>query len=210
MINQSLNFCSQYGQDKYIYETYFYGKTNGCYVDIGAYDGIKLSNTYLFDSLGWCGYCFEPFKEVFDKLEINRPNSKNFNVAVGHKNAKVTFLKVIGEPEMLSGVLDYYDNQHLLRINKEVYETKGNKDGVIVDMITLDSIIPPHTEIDYLSLDTEGGESLILENILQTFSPKIISVEANYQDDFNKLKELTQNKYDIINVMGCDLILKLK
>lgn len=201
---------SQYGQDKYIYETYFSDKLNGCYVDIGAYDGIKLSNTYAFDNIGWSGYCFEPFEEVFKKLEVNRPNAKNFNVAVGHKNDKVNFLKVIGEPEMLSGVLDYYDNQHLIRVNKETHETGGTKEGVIVDMITLDTVVPLDTQIDYLSLDTEGGEALILENILKTFSPTVISVEVNYQADFDKLQQITREKYNIVKQLGCDLILKLK
>jgi len=203
-------FYSQYGQDKYVYETYFSDKSNGCYVDIGAYDGIKLSNTYIFEKIGWGGYCFEPFEEVFEKLKVNRPNSKNFNFAVGHKNDKVNFLKVIGEPEMLSGVLDYYDNQHLFRINKEVFECDGSQEGAVIDMITLESVIPLDTHIDYLSLDTEGGEALILENILKIFTPDVISVEVNYQEDFDKLQQITKEKYNIVKQLGCDLILKLK
>jgi FkbM family methyltransferase len=201
---------SQYGQDEYIFKTFFSNKKDGLYVDIGAYDGVKLSNTYAFDNLGWHGYCFEPIEEVFSELLSNRPNAKNFNLAIGHKTDKVIFLKVSGQPEMLSGVLDYYDNQHLLRINREVFETGGSKDGVMIDMVTLDSIVPLDTHIDYLSLDTEGGESLILENILQTFTPSIISIEVNYQEELNKLTQLTSGRYDIVKQLGCDLILKLK
>jgi hypothetical protein len=111
---------------------------------------------------------------------------------------------------MLSGVLDYYDNQHLFRINKEVFECDGSQEGAVIDMITLESVIPLDTHIDYLSLDTEGGEALILENILKIFTPDVISVEVNYQADFDKLQQITKEKYNIVKQLGCDLILKLK
>jgi len=201
---------SQYGQDEFVYQNFFKNETKGTYVDIGAYDGIFLSNTYKFYRLGWDGYCFEPLKPIFEKLQVNRNRDKLYNNPVGHKNDKVRFLKVNGDPDMLSGVMDYYNYDHMFRINKESFECKSEPEEEIVDMITLDSVVEKNSNIDYLSIDTEGGEPLILANILENFEPKIISIEINYKEDYEKLIEVIKNKYDIVDNLGCDLILKLK
>jgi hypothetical protein len=61
-----------------------------------------------------------------------------------------------------------------------------------------------------LSIDTEGGESKILKNILENFNPKIISVEVNYEADSKKLFEVLDKQYEVVKNLGCDLILKDK
>jgi len=67
-----MDFKSQFGQDEYLYNNYFKNVNNGIYIDIGAYDGITGSNTYIFDHLGWTGFCIEPNKNVYKKLQTNR------------------------------------------------------------------------------------------------------------------------------------------
>ena len=45
--------------------------------------------------------------------------------------------------------------------------------------------------IDYMSVDTEGSELLILENFdFKKFSPKIVTVEHNFTEAQKKLDEL--------------------
>lgn len=200
-------FFSQYNQDQYIYEKFFKDKNSGTYVDIGAYDGKTLSNTLFFDNLGWKGYCFEPLPEVYKQLVINRPKAQNFNVAIGHENKTVEFLKIDGYAEMLSGVLDYYNAEHLFRINHENYQNNGSVDAMDVELKTLDKVISPFKQIDYLSIDTEGGEDIILSNILDNFEPYVISVEVNYQKDLDQIVNLIQGKYNFDAMLGCDLIL---
>jgi hypothetical protein len=46
---------SQYGQDTFVYENFFKNKNDGFFVDIGAYDGVSLSNTLSLEELGWSG-----------------------------------------------------------------------------------------------------------------------------------------------------------
>jgi FkbM family methyltransferase len=154
--------------------------------------------------------CFEPIPEIFKTLEINRPGSQCFQKAIGHENKNVEFLRVTGYAEMLSGVLDYYDSRHMFRINKETHENNGKQDGIIVEMCTLDQFIVPGTKIDFLSIDTEGGEHYILENILKYFSPQVITVEVNYPNEAEKIVNVIKEKYDIVKQLGCDLILKSK
>ena len=42
-------YKSQYGQDKYIIENVFKGMNHGCFIDLGAHDGITFSNTYVLE-----------------------------------------------------------------------------------------------------------------------------------------------------------------
>ena len=213
-------FYSQYEQDKFIYDSLFKIESSGrfsnrhnsgFFVDIGAYDGKALSNTLHFENLGWKGLCFEPIPDVFKKLVENRPGAECHQCVIGHQEREsTTFLQVTGPAEMLSGVLDYYDSAHMFRINKETFESGGEQNGIDVEMHTLDHFLLPGTEIDYLSLDTEGGEPIILENILKNFTPKVISVEANYQAEAQRILEFTKEKYDLVKQLGCDMILVIK
>ena len=40
-------FYGQHGEDKYLNEL-FENKSNGVCIEVGAYDGVYLSNTYFF------------------------------------------------------------------------------------------------------------------------------------------------------------------
>lgn len=51
---------SQIGQDLFVLNHYN-NKRNGYYVDIGSYDGVNFSNTYLLEKdYDWIGICIEP------------------------------------------------------------------------------------------------------------------------------------------------------
>ena len=48
-------------------------KKNGYFVEIGAANGIELSNTYLLEkNYGWNGICVEPIPDKFKQLKQNR------------------------------------------------------------------------------------------------------------------------------------------
>ena len=51
---QKLKFYSQRGQDKMALDILNY-KKNGFYIDIGANDGLTLSNTKTMEDLYWGG-----------------------------------------------------------------------------------------------------------------------------------------------------------
>jgi hypothetical protein len=49
---------------------------NGFFVEAGANDGIKQSNTLYFEKYkGWTGLLIEPIPELANKCQKNRPNS---------------------------------------------------------------------------------------------------------------------------------------
>ena len=60
----SNRYYGQHYEDVFI-ETLFPGKNNGVCVDVGAYDGVNMSNTYYFEKKGWKCVCIEPINFVF-------------------------------------------------------------------------------------------------------------------------------------------------
>jgi FkbM family methyltransferase len=178
-------YYSQLKQDKFLNEVIFNKKKGGFFLDIGAHDGVTLSNTYFFEKFkDWEGICIEPNPAVYAKLISNR-NCKTLNVCIGNKTNKVKFTQIKGYAEMLSGITANYDERHLRRINESIEKMGGEKTEIDIDMIgisdlrELDEIL-----IDFISIDTEGNEFDIIASI--DFNKlKIISlvVENNYGDN---------------------------
>ena len=65
-------FYSQHGEDCLLWE--FFNKCNpmGFYIDVGAFDGKHLSNSYVFDMNGWNGICVEPEEQYFQRCASQR------------------------------------------------------------------------------------------------------------------------------------------
>ena len=94
---------SRYGEDMKIYNLFFkdhniYNNNNNnnnmTYVELGAFDGIRESNTHFYDyCLGWNGLLLEGNPVKYKDLLINRPNSHKMNFAPSCNdwNTTVTF-----------------------------------------------------------------------------------------------------------------------
>ncbi|WP_366915497.1 FkbM family methyltransferase [uncultured Gelidibacter sp.] len=84
-----VKYNSQYKQDRFLDTTVFNAKRNGFFIDIGAHDGISLSNSFLFEKhRAWKGICIERNPKVFSKLEKNR-SSTSLNICVGEVNEPI-------------------------------------------------------------------------------------------------------------------------
>jgi len=181
-------YYSQCGQDKFVNEHLFKNKENGVFVDIGAHDGVSLSNTYFFENkLGWTGICIEPFYELFEQLVASRSKKTIcLPFAIANFDGESKFLKVEGPPEMLSGLLEYYDPRHLQRVDKEVEERGGKKVIINMQVRKLQTIFKKYNlkSIDFMSIDTEGSELEVLKSIdFDEVEIHAIAVENNYRDN---------------------------
>lgn len=165
---------SQSNQDKWVCEKLNY-KYNGYYVDVGAYDGIQTSNTFLFEKeYLWQGICIEANPLVFQKLCSNR-KSININLAVDDK---------LGEC--------FFDNDKISSTNS----------GFLVKKNTLNNILLENNcqkNIDYLSLDIEGNEFVALNSLdFNLWNIKLITVEHNLYlngpENKNKIFNFLTNK----------------
>ncbi len=178
-------YYSQCEQDKFINENLFKNLPNGVFVDVGAHDGIALSNTYFFEKeLGWSGICIEPIPKVFDMLQKNRTCICINGCASKDHNVKKQFIQIFGPCEMLSTIVDTLDLAHKARIDREIKEFGGSYEIVDVPCYNLNQILQEVgiTHVNFLSLDIEGGEFDILQNFDFSQCPvDVIAVEDNYR-----------------------------
>jgi FkbM family methyltransferase len=164
--------------EKKIHELFNF-KTDGFFVDIGAHNGLSLSNTKFLEDAGWDGICIEPHPNVFKQLVENRKCQK-VNCALWDKDTKVNFLSLSGYTEMLSGIYESYDSRHYNRILNELRHHGGQSEIIEIDAKKFESVID-RKKIDFLSIDTEGSELQILSQIdFNKFDIRVICVENNF------------------------------
>lgn len=199
---------SQCGQDGWVNEI-FRGMTYGYFVEIGAGDGIFLSNTYALEKqLNWDGLCIEPNKTSFQLLKSNR-QCKCLNDFVLKDGESVKFIEygnTGSHQDLFSSKYEYggFSDPQNVPITKYTLVAKS------LMTIFKENHLP--TIIDYMSLDVEGSE---LEILTQYFSdcvlePKYrimsLSIEHNFREpqrtdirkllesnDFHFIKELQQD-----------------
>jgi hypothetical protein len=113
---------------------------------------------------------------------------------------------------MLSGIQNKYDPAHEKRIETELKSHGGAKQEIEVPAFTLNDLALEYKidRIDYLSIDTEGGEWDILNSInFDLLDIDVISIENNYGNF--KIREFLGSKgYVLIKTLESDEIYKKK
>src|SRR4029453_1403725 len=100
--------ASQYGQDRVVLEL-LGGKRGGFFLDSGAADGVRASNTELLEKeFGWTGICVEPDRGLFTMLRSNRACA-SVNCCLYRCDGQVDYL----EGGFNGGILDEYDPRFL-------------------------------------------------------------------------------------------------
>ena len=208
-------YYSQIEQDKFLNENFFHNMRGGTFVEFGAYDGVNISNSYFFEKeLGWNGICAEPMPEHFEKLKRNR---RCFCVqgCVTPKPGTADFLRITGGNwwnQMLSGIVSSYDPRHIERVRQEVAAYGASVDIIRVPCYRLSDLLDqyhmPH--INYLSIDTEGGELEILQSIdFKKYQIDFITVEDNYKDV--RLEQFLESQgFELVKRLSHDLVFKHK
>ncbi len=156
------------------------------FVEFGATDGVSLSNTWLLEKkLGWNGILAEPAKIWHDALAKNRSCSIDTRCVAKTSGLNYQFLEVENSSDSfpeLSSVEKFANNgdwaSNIRLKNSICYE---------VETISLDDLLDQHhapNEIQFLSIDTEGGELEILQSHnFRTRKIYSICVEHNYVEN---------------------------
>lgn len=200
----NVTFRGQLGQDAIAYVVNAC-KKQGFFVDIGAYDGKNISNTYLFEQLGWRGFCVEANPTTFEKLKQNH-KCDAYNVALYSKN--------VGIVQMATSKNSGLDTLelNLTPAHKARVERGSEITYIQVPTATFDEIMAKYPEvshIDFMSLDVEGGELEVLKGIdfnKHTFG--LIAIEHNYfKDAQREVSKLLDSKgYRILMWNGWDYL----
>lgn len=176
---------AQFSQDLKVLK-HLNNKKNGYFIEVGAANGIDMSNTYLLEKdYNWEGICIEPLEDEFNQLKKNR-KAITLRLAVYDKNdEEVEIVKAAG----LSGIKDDIDK----------YDYVKNNESFKIKTKTLTRILDEHNapnNIDYLSLDTEGSELKILQGIdFDKYKFKYINIEHNFvEPKRTQMKKLLSEK----------------
>ncbi|MCF7817353.1 MAG: FkbM family methyltransferase [Kiritimatiellales bacterium] len=201
---------SQYGQDTTVFD--LLGQpANGVFLDIGANDGVSLSNTLLFEEKGWSGVCVEPHPVMFEQLKENR-NCHLLNACISGSDGMVGFLVVEGYANMLSGIAEFIDEHHIKRIDNDIAEHGGSKRTVEIEALAPHSLLKRFgiDRVDYLSIDTEGCELAILKNFdFKQIPVQIIGVENGTRSP-ELFRYMCSIGYELVKCVGCDEIYRRK
>lgn len=189
-----MNYISQLGQDRFVDE-YFNKKECGFFVDIGASDGVEISNTFFLEKKrNWSGICVEPIKEKFDLLQKNR-NSINLNICISNFEGETEFTQIDGYANMLSGISDKYHKTHIERIQGEVNHYGGKINKININVKPLQKIFDEYniTKVDFCSIDTEGSELDIIKSIdFEKTEIEVFIIENNYKE--NEIEKFLNEK----------------
>jgi len=201
-------YFSQYGQDKFVDQVIFAEERGGVFLDVGAYDGVTINNTYFLEqSRGWTGMCVEPLPREFARLQRAR-TAVCINGCAALEDGTEDFLQVHDGHEMLSGRVATFDRRHLARIEDAIQQAPDATTVMPVRSYALPGLLRTHgiSHVDFLSLDTEGGELELLKSLdLAALGVRAIAIENNYGGgDIERY--LSQAGYDLAAFMGCDEI----
>lgn len=182
---------SQLNQDIKVID-FYKDKQNGFFIEIGASDGIYLSNTFLLETkYNWTGICVEPIPEIYSTLILNRPKSKCFDNAVYSTSNIIVDFDIANNSELFSGIsenIDCYKN--IIDANKTTIQVKT------ISLTDLLDVNKAPKFIEYLSLDTEGSEYEILKTFnFDKYIFGLIDVEHNFiEPRRTQIRELLLSK----------------
>ncbi len=143
-------------------------------VDVGAADGLNLSNTKHLELEGWRVLCIEPNPLYGDILRHHR--KEVMELACGKKNQNKQQFKIY---EVAPG---NFQAASSLKPNKHVIEAHGNPKPVVVsvNVRTLDWCLEKAgiTKLDLVSIDVEGTEQDVLDGFdIGRWKPKMVIIE---------------------------------
>jgi FkbM family methyltransferase len=148
-------------------------RSQGFYVDVGAYHQRRFSNTHYFYLQGWRGINVEPRPgsgKLFNKL---RPGDTNLELAVDAKPGTLTYYSFAEE------ALNTFDARLASR-----YQEKGFPLLREIQMQTttlaelLEKYLPEGQTIDFLNVDVEGLDLEVLQsNNWGRYRPQFILTE---------------------------------
>jgi hypothetical protein len=191
-------------QDKWIYEDVFDKAKYGFFVDIGAYDPIKLNNTYVLEKkASWNGIAIDADSRFISDFKIKRKCKWVQACLTDNSGEEVKFLE-LGGP---SGIIKYITREDIL---KKANELIKKKDRHIVKYKTklLSNVLKSSScpkLIHYMDIDTGGAEYVVIKKF--PFNKyKIIAITIQHNND-NKLKHkinmlLEKNGYTNVKSFG--------
>lgn len=171
----AMNFSfSNEGEDQALMKEIGFEKEKGFYIDVGANDPIKYSNTLGLYLRGWNGINIDAMpgsKAKFDKI---RPRDINIESGVGTDRGTLTYYS------FEESALNTFSSELMHEREKEGFSCISKQ---IVDILPLETILdeymPQGQTIDIMDIDVEGMDFQVLKsNNWQKYRPTYVLAEA--------------------------------
>ena len=165
---------AQCGEDMIIHHVFeAVGIQKPSYIDVGAYNPFRFSNTAYFYKNGSRGINVEANPELYKQFRISRPKDTNLNIGIGPKAGELDFYIV--DPPTLST---------FSKTEAKRYEKEGASivQAVPIKVETFKTVLDKHASgkmPDFLSIDAEGVDYDILTSIdFSKSRPPVICIET--------------------------------
>ena len=152
---------------------------NGFYVDIGAYEPKKFSNTYWFYRKGWSGINIDAFPGSMIQFNRLRPRDINIEALISDSNEELDFY-TWGESCGVNTLDPDYAKEWELKLDQspKLFRLHPQR---------LDDILNKHLPVDrsisFMNIDTEGHEIEVLRsNNWERYRPELLVIELLMND----------------------------
>lgn len=167
-----------------------------CCVDIGCHQGQFLTE-YMRCAPKGTHYAFEPIPYLFEKLCENFDSAKIFNYALSDKSGEKSFY-ILPDKPALSGLN-----------RRETIRQELERQEITVPVERLDAVIPQDIKIDFIKIDVEGAEGLVISGALDTIKRNKPFIVLEHGESSSLMFEIASEEiYDML-VTQCGLRLSL-
>lgn len=204
LLNPDWDYCSQHGQDKFIYENFFQNSGAGTFVDVGAFDGISGSNTAFFERRGWDGLCIEASPTHFEQLVRNR-RTTSVNLAIAEHASNEEFLEIRRGYTQMGGLVRDIRDEALATSSPSHSGAR-----IHVPIRPLCEVLDEAgiEKVDYCSIDVEGAELRVLQGIdFERVAISVLSIEVTNAENLRLFSNLLEpNGFQHLETIGYDAI----
>ena len=150
-------------------------------VNVGANDGISVSNSYEFIKEGWRGLLIEPNSTVFAKLEKNIascPHAKPLKLACSNSTGESPLYFACNDHK---GMLSSLDNKGFWLKPGASGQSEMVTVKTLTEVLTEENI---PSDFALLLIDAEGMDLEILQGLdFKRFAPRVIVTESVLSDE---------------------------
>jgi len=145
---------------------------SGTYIDVGAADPVRGSNTYFLYARGWSGICIDPIAANVAEFRRVRPRDRTIEAVCSNSGEPLLFHE-FSDPEYSTvnpaAVAEALAEPGVTLVSTKVMQT--------VALSALGLKATP-TDAALLAIDVEGHEmEVLLSNDWHAFEPRVICVE---------------------------------
>ena len=154
----------------------------GYFIDLAANDAVEYSNTLALERHGWNGLCIEPNPRYWYGLSHRKCAVVGALIGATKEKVEVKFRGVYG------GIVGKMDQK---LANRKREPDSAVEQRYTSPFLTILEMFNVPKQIDYLSLDVEGAEYLVMKDFpFELYQIKIMTVER----PSNELKKLLEDK----------------